>query len=30
MNLFNLFQITIGFVGLVALAVPFSDDIKKI
>ena len=30
MNLFNFFQILIGFVGLIALAIPFSDNIKKI
>ena len=30
MNLYNIFQILIGFIGLIALAIPFSDSIKKI
>tara|TARA_B100000768_G_scaffold181016_1_gene202566 strand:+ start:970 stop:2220 length:1251 start_codon:yes stop_codon:yes gene_type:complete len=30
MNILNIFQILIGFIGLVALAIPFSDNIKQI
>ena len=30
MNFYNIFQILIGFIGLIALAIPFSDSIKKI